>query len=580
MASETSSPAAHGFDAIKLTPPLALTIALMFMVASDGHLDAAESSQIQSAIGQNDELVRFASAYVRAVPFKAFLSRVSHGLSGRDKVCILSNVFDAVLADGRLHEMEQKTFELLQGALGVSRKDFAQHLKTLRLKNDRSVLGHFRLTDAARSMTPHLALAASVLYMMSADGSIDKHEIGRLETLVVEFEGLQKLSVSYVKATKRERFIQEAAHALSPDQKIFIALNVYDTMTADGVIALTEDKIFAALLDAFGLTQADFALHLKVLEDKNLKPFDTRKVNIDQLFSMVQDSSEVTQVDAGSVSAESMGQVMSRTMHDNIANVKQDLGGSANVVQIQSNAMGELNVQKIDADSTETHREKIDASAQTPNRQQLDSDSIHNVVMLDTAPEQTHRQAVAQEALDLGKNRGVSVAIRIDSLSDDIHALHEQLTKFENQNKRWLNIGKVFEKAQAENRQKIQTGSDLKSIAWASKNESTSESIITAQASSQSSPPSLPPVTTDVSRGKVPSAGGASSAGLAKRRGGGGYFHQGRVWDMPHKPSAFGVREFVLALSLTVCVSNLGATKLGKFNEAQGMLTRLVQTPK
>ena len=190
-----ASPGAVDFASIKLTPPLVLTIGLMYIIASDGEVDAAESSQIQSVIGHNEELVHFASEYVRSVPLAVFLSRARQGMSREDRLCILSNVCDAMLADGVVHEVEQKTFDLLRSAFGIPPQEFAPHSDTLQLKNDKSVLGPFRPNATGVSMTPHLALAASVLCMMSADGSIDKHEIGRLETLVVEFGGLQRIAV-------------------------------------------------------------------------------------------------------------------------------------------------------------------------------------------------------------------------------------------------------------------------------------------------------------------------------------------------------------------------------------------------
>lgn len=647
--------AAHDFLSIKLTPPLALTIALMFIIASDGHLDAAESSQIQSVVGQNEDLIRFASQYVRAVPLKAFLARATQGLSSRDKICILSNVYDAMLADGHVHAAEEKIFQLLLATFGVSKKDFLSHAITLQLKNDSSVLGDFKLAPSAGSMTPHLALAASVLYMMTADGNIDKHEIGRLETLVAEFEGLQKLAVTYVKETKRERFIQEAAYALTTEQKEFILLNVYDTMTSDGVIAVTEDKIFAALLAAFEVAASGFSSHLKVLEDKNIKPFDLRKVSVDHLFEMMQEDEERQQVKVGTAASETMGQMVSRTMEDNIANVKQDIGSAANVVQIQGNAVDALNVQIVDAANAPNHREQIDATTDAINRALLQTDNAEgnrgflqadsvsaNRALIATDDATTNRQALFDDAFSTSrkgfpsqhladnstgsevdqltkKSHGSSVEIRVEHLSDDIQALHEQLTHFENENKRWLNIGKLFQQAeerneqqifaddvkpnrsaiaqesigknlqtleadeQGVNRQKINSNGSLKSFNWLPTSTPQSEEAlpmgadVDAQASTLSNTDDHG---SDVSKRNLqtPTSSFVSAVHLTpstSKRGDGFIHHQGHVRDWGQRRNPLSLKEFVLALSLMVCVSNLGATKQPtKSKEIRGVLLR------
>jgi uncharacterized tellurite resistance protein B-like protein len=454
----TPSQGGPDFASIKLTPPLVLTIALMYIIASDGHVDSAESSQIQSVIGQNEELVAFASDYVRAVPLPTFLSLAAQGLSREDRLCIVSNVYDAILSDGVVHAIEQKTFDLLLRSLGIHANDFAPHQETLALKNDKSVLGAYKANAATVSMTPHLALAAAVLYMMSADGSIDKHEIGRLETLVVEFGGLQRVAVAYVKKTKRERFFQEASLALTPSQKLCILLNVYDTMTADGVVAITEDKIFQSLLVSFGVKPDAFTVHADVLERKNLKPFDVRKVNVGQMFESALGSAEVTQVQAGETRAASMGDMVSRTIEQNMANVQQDIGSSDNVIQIQTNALGQINLQQVDAandaehreklssDDLAEHREKVGGDPLAEHRESVDGDAVgtHREA-IGNDPSPTHREALDTTASETNRQSVAPFEVRIDNLSEDIEALHDQLLKFEKENQQWLSMGKALQ---------------------------------------------------------------------------------------------------------------------------------------
>lgn len=599
-----------GFASIKLTPPLVLTISLMFIIASDGHVDDAESSQIQSVIGQNEELVRFASTYVRAVSLKEFLLRAPHGLSLRDKFCVLSNVCDAMFADGMVHEIEQKTLHLLQAAFGISPRDFSRHLDTLKLKNDRTVLGDFRLSASHTSMTPHLALAASVLYMMSADGSIDKHEIGRLETLVAEYEGLQKLAVAYVRKTKRERFIQEAAYALTEEQKAFILLNVYDTMTSDGVIAVVEDKIFSALQKAFGVNEREFTEHVQVLEDKNFKPFDLRKVNVDHLFEMVEREQMMLHAKDSDSAHASLGEMVSRTIQDNVSNVKQDLGASANVIQIQTNAIDELKLQKIDAANDAIHRERLADEQMDANRQKLD----------DSNREQ-HREQLPQDVMDAARvrlpedNQGANhqklaqsdgeanqqtlpVELRIDHLHEDIEELHGQLTEFESKNRSWLNMGKIFQQEEERNRQKLAQEFEIENF---QKIQNHSTQINRQKIGSDSALKEMPwPVGFDpadapshdqdhVSSGLLSNAevidtlhGVNSDAGhghvTSQPLRGNGFVYEGRVLDFPQSRYRVSLKECLLAVALTVCVSNLGAMKQDSRRVNAGVLQKLEST--
>ncbi len=49
---------------IELTPHLALAIALLYMIASDGEIEDQESSQLQSVLGGDKEVLRYGLSYV------------------------------------------------------------------------------------------------------------------------------------------------------------------------------------------------------------------------------------------------------------------------------------------------------------------------------------------------------------------------------------------------------------------------------------------------------------------------------------------------------------------------------------
>ena len=91
-------------ERIFLTPYLALACGLLYMMASDGELEAQESSQLQAVLGGDEAVLSYALRYVQSVPVEQFFATASELLSVKDKWCILANVCDALLSDGRAED--------------------------------------------------------------------------------------------------------------------------------------------------------------------------------------------------------------------------------------------------------------------------------------------------------------------------------------------------------------------------------------------------------------------------------------------------------------------------------------------
>jgi len=62
-------------EQIFLTPYLALACSLLYMIASDGELEAQESSQLQAVLGGDKAVLSYALRYVQSVPVAQFLHR-------------------------------------------------------------------------------------------------------------------------------------------------------------------------------------------------------------------------------------------------------------------------------------------------------------------------------------------------------------------------------------------------------------------------------------------------------------------------------------------------------------------------
>ena len=103
-------------EAIKLSPPLVLTVCLLYIMASDGKIQEQESSQLQQVIGGNDGLLAHALAYVKAFPVEKFLEDAPSVLSQKDKLCIMANLYDSMLADGNADKREHEIFNKFREA--------------------------------------------------------------------------------------------------------------------------------------------------------------------------------------------------------------------------------------------------------------------------------------------------------------------------------------------------------------------------------------------------------------------------------------------------------------------------------
>jgi uncharacterized tellurite resistance protein B-like protein len=445
-------------EKIHLTPYLSLACAMLFMVSSDGELGIQESSHLQSVLGGDEEVLRYGVHYVQTVSFDGFLIDAPELLSTKDKWCILANVCDALLSDGHADAAELALFSRLRHAFGVTEKQFEPFFKILALKNDKSILGRYTgVREDRQPMTSHLALASALLYMLTSDGSIGAQEIGQLESVIGEFDGLQKVALNYVRTVKMKEFLDEASAVLKPEQKLYILTNVCDSMLADGEVANIEDKLFLSMLHAFGYNEASFARFYQVLETKNVKPFDTsqfknrvrhdRQAGSDDgegvTFSNELSAPNLTGADATAQAASQQGswqagaaelemsQFIARQMQDNRQTLSEDFNGQANIAMVEKNALDGLNLQQIDDSQSDANRQRIDASQALENKQLIDSIGTDlNVQDVDVDVLKVHREALDPEA-------------RAQNIQEVVGEVNKRLDHFESTNYSFLQVGRA-----------------------------------------------------------------------------------------------------------------------------------------
>lgn len=136
--------------------------------------------------------------------------------------------------------------------------------------------------DSGDKMTPHLAFATSLLYMMSADGEMDHEEIGHLLSVLggadqgngtvgvgAQNQALLDNALKYRRKNSIDTFLKEAAPLLSDAQKMCMLINLIDSSLVDGTPEPEEQVLFGKFLQAFGVSEERFRPFFEVIVLKN-----------------------------------------------------------------------------------------------------------------------------------------------------------------------------------------------------------------------------------------------------------------------------------------------------------------------
>ena len=452
----------------RLTPHLVLAAALLHMMASDGEIDDAESSQLQSVIGGDQHVMNVAVQYVQAVPLAQFLTDAYQVLDKASTLCILTNVCDSLLADGSAGADEVALFERMKTAWGIDTATFAPFERAIALKNNDTVMGEYKADQLDQTAgSAHLALAASLLYMMAADGTIATEEIGQLQTVIGEFKGLQEAALKQVRSVRLPEFLKRVTPSLSPDVKLYILTNVCDSMMADGDVDALESKIFQTMLTGYGHDSASFKPFYQSIKVKNIKTFSASVLKPKLIFSNVasgqdQDEKGVRfnrdqsfQEDAAQAgdklgTASDKGPVISnvlpglegayagnRTMQDNIDKVSQVFGDEDQVQQVQENALADQNILKPKSSGIADNVQTVDGKTRAPG---LPGPVLHavaahvsdpNLLNTDSAQAKKSLQTKAQDSANVIGLPGHAMGDNVAGLSG--HAMSDNVASLPNQ---------------------------------------------------------------------------------------------------------------------------------------------------
>ena len=391
-----------------------------------------------------------------------------------DHGCILTNLCDCLLSDGLADDHELQLFHQISDAFGVSEMSFKTHFANLSLKNNKSLLGKYSQKSLTLSdESAHLTLACCLLYMMAADGNIADEEIGQLQVVLGEFEGLQAAAMTTVRSVKMNVFLRQAAPLLTQDQKIMILTNVCDSMMSDGKIDVIEDNLFQNMRTAFSVSASAFKSYYETIKIKCIKPFDTesiptafhsrvtakkknndtgtfkirRQKSADAIESTGSSSGPIPEGEwVSEVDQKQLSAVVNRTMQDNIKQANDSFSGQSDVENVQSNAVNmpaagflkssqknenlqkaqegavKDNIQQADTNGVSSNQQKLSDAAVAANIQQVDDDAIKsNQQKLADAAVAANIQQVGDDAIKSNQQKlaDAAVAANIQQVGDD-----------------------------------------------------------------------------------------------------------------------------------------------------------------
>lgn len=136
-------------------------------------------------------------------------------------------------------------------------------------------------SDQGQKMSPHLAFATFLIYVMAADGEMDSEEVGHLLSVLggakegnsigvgANNRALLDQAVRIARTRPIDQFLAEAVPLLSDAQRVSILLNLVDSAMSDGEAEREEQELIGRIQHAFGITDERFAPFFDVLMAKN-----------------------------------------------------------------------------------------------------------------------------------------------------------------------------------------------------------------------------------------------------------------------------------------------------------------------
>jgi len=121
----------------------------------------------------------------------------------------------------------------------------------------------------APPLTPRIAFASALIYMINADGKIEPHEISRLVTALKNDRELLELANRYTKLNSIDEFLVNCQQVLDKEQQLSVLVNLYDAILSTREPAMQELELFNRFMQTFSYDEQQFAPYFHSIAVKN-----------------------------------------------------------------------------------------------------------------------------------------------------------------------------------------------------------------------------------------------------------------------------------------------------------------------
>lgn len=126
--------------------------------------------------------------------------------------------------------------------------------------------------EQVNSLTPAMAHAVNVLWMLATSGRLDRREVKILPTLLKGGDLTLLHAVNYVQSRSLDVFLSESPGLLTEREKFFILSNLFDMIPHEATEDHHEKRLLSTVMEAYAIPRTDFSMFEQVLAIKKTHP--------------------------------------------------------------------------------------------------------------------------------------------------------------------------------------------------------------------------------------------------------------------------------------------------------------------
>jgi hypothetical protein len=111
------------------------------MINADGRIEPEEIRRLVIAVRDDRVLLEVATRYTKFHKVEHFLDECSSLLDHEQKLSVLVNLYDAILANGEALPQELELFERFMGVFGFNDAEFDPYFNSIAVKNNSALFG-------------------------------------------------------------------------------------------------------------------------------------------------------------------------------------------------------------------------------------------------------------------------------------------------------------------------------------------------------------------------------------------------------------------------------------------------------